>query len=174
MAGEKPGIVPMGSILRRLAAGLGSASLWLAPAAAAAAPPVSPPLLAKLERDVAGALAHLHVLRAGESGTASGIDPTTRVALGAHEERVLLATLKAIFRSLTQRLARLQEEIRARRDPRIAQVLWIVGEELGRLGELLERLEREQGAARERTIALLERGLVQLDGATAALWTFDR
>jgi hypothetical protein len=144
------------------------------PLPAAGGPPVPAPLLKKLERDIAGALTHVAGLRraaeprAAVPAVAGGVD----IAAGA--DMVDLAPLRSTLARLRGRLAELAVEIRSRGDPRLEYVLHIMREELGRMQEEVDGLDAVRDPeARARTVARLEHGLVQLDGATAALWTFD-
>lgn len=147
--------------------------LLLAPSAGAA-PPVSAPLLEKFERDIAGALTQVRLL--GEVG-GRGDGPVTVVGglgIADSEAPVALAGLRNLVGRLDGRLEELDREARARADPRLQQVVWIMRQELRRLRAAVEELAAEPaGRDRRRAIRELEHAFVQLDGATAALWTFE-
>ena len=150
--------------------------LWAAPLPAIGGPPPVPAaLLTRLERDISGALTHIAALREGREIGATGPPLAAGVDVAAAGDPVELAPLRATINRLQQRLAELAGEVRARGDPRLQFVVRIMADELKGLHQAVNTLlALPDPEMRKQALDRLERGLTQLDGATAALWTFDR
>jgi hypothetical protein len=141
---------------------------------AAGGPPVPASLLKKLERDIAGALTHVAELR-GDQGTAQTIPSLgAGVDIASSSDAVDLASLRSTLARLRERMAELAVEVRNRGDPRLDYVVHLMQQELGELIAEAGRIAAlPDPRLRDEAVGRLERGLVQLDGATAALWTFE-
>ncbi len=164
-----PRVLPALPVLFAVAFGL------LSPAAAT--PPVPIRALERFERAVGGALAQAAVLRekAAAEGVDSAIAPLALTDLATDSPAVALALLRRSCARLGVRLAQLRAAPEGARDPRVDAVLHYMERQLAAVREDIERLATEADPERRRTLALrIEEGLGELDGASAALWTFDR
>lgn len=149
-------------------------SAWLIALEAAATPPSASSLLAKVRRDVSGALTYLTVLQQ-DWKPATVPQPTGRVAIAAGGPAVALAALRTTFDRLDRRLDELVLRARQRGDARVEQVAWLMRQERVRLQDALARLTSlPPGADRQQALDELERGLAQLEGAAAALRSLDQ
>ncbi len=148
--------------------------LLLLAASARGAPPVPARLLQALERDVGGALAQLETVRAAPPDKGGENAPAALLGIADGSAEASMTTMATTIRALRRRLAALDAAVRDLGDPRLAQILFIMKGELDRLADALARARRAPDSkARQEALASVEYGLVQLDGATAALWTFD-
>ncbi len=151
-----------------------AAIFLLLAASARGAPPVPARLLQALERDVGGALAQLETLRAAPPEDGGAEAPATLLGIADGSAEAAMATMATTIRALRRRLITLDTAVRKLGDPRLAQIVFIMKGELDRLaGALAHARNAPDRKTRQEALARLEYGLVQLDGATAALWTFD-
>ncbi len=140
----------------------------------AAAPPVPPALLLALERDLGGALAQLEILRDSPATAGGGETPARLLGIADGTAQARMAALETTVRTIRRRLYALDAAVRELGDPRLARILFVMNREVDRLVAALARAGRARdGELRRRSLARVERALVQLDGATAAFWTFD-
>lgn len=164
----------MPALLSVLATALAMLLLGALALPAVAGPPVPAALLKKLERDIAGALTHVAVLRGDQEAGQAAPALRAGVDIASSSDAVDLASLRSTLARLRERIAELAAEVRNRGDPRLDYVVHLMQGELAQLIAEAERLASlPDPRLRHEAVVQLERGLVQLDGATAALWTFD-
>ncbi len=149
--------------------------LWLlAIPSAVAAPPLPAALLLGLERDLGGALAQLEATRETAVAPPGGEVPAKLLGIADGSAASGLAVLDAAVAAVRRRLYALDLAVQELGDPQLEQILFIMNRELDRLVTALAEAKKvREGPRRYRALDRVERALLQLDGAIAALWTFD-
>ncbi len=141
---------------------------------AAAAPLVPARLLLDLERDLGGAMTQIETIRETPLEGGEPTSPAALLGIADGSRRARMAAIETTVRAIRRRLYDLDAAVQAVGDARLEQILFIMGRELDRLVAALAAARgAPDDAARHEALARVEKGLVQLDGATAALWTFD-
>ncbi len=145
----------------------------LAIPSAIAAPPLPAALLLGLERDLGGALAQVEAAREA-AAPAGGNAPARLLGIADGSAATVLAVVDTTIAAVRRRLFALDLAVRELGDPRLERILFVMNRELDRLvAALAEAKKAREGPPRRRALARVEGALLQLDGATAALWTFD-
>ena len=146
----------------------------LSAASAAAAPLVPARLLLELERDLGGAMTQVETIRTTSSDDVPEGSPAALLGIADGSPQARMAVVETTVRAIRRRLYDLDAAVQEIGDARLEQILFIMSRELDRLvAALATARDAPDAATRRAALAKVEDGLVQLDGATAALWTFD-